>query len=118
MKVIPKIKRKTIDPDEIRVININEDAISELLLEHLMEHNSDYLDMPSVSDDHICIMDWDQQNHHLIYAVMPLEICMKGYTLDCNYLRQTVGMTVSSLYAPNQCKYKSVKITKEMLKKR
>lgn len=113
MKVVPHIKRRKLGADEVRIITVDEDAIAELLVENLMEHQEDYFDIDAISGDHICITNWDQQEKVLTYAVMPLKYALDGCGLNFEYIRKQCGITTNSLFRENR--YQSLTITKEML---
>lgn len=116
MKVRPHIKRKPLGSNEVRIITIDESAISELLFENLAEKKSDYFNVASVSDGTICVMNWDTQENVLSYAVMPIKYCFDGYTLDFNYIRKTYGLTTDSLFKANR--YRSIPLTDSILIRR
>lgn len=113
MKVKPRIKSKPLGPNEIRIITVGDSAIGELLSENLMANQSEYFKVPAISDDTICITNWDTQQNILTYAIMPIKYCFAGYGLDFSYIRKTYGLTTDSLFKANR--YKSITLTDAML---
>ena len=116
MKVRPRVKDKFLRPWEARVITIDKDAIAEVLLENLMEHKCSYFDLTDTIGDDICIMNWDDQNGFLTYAVMPLKCSLDGYELNIEHIRTTLGITTNSLFKPYR--YKSVALTEDAVIKK
>lgn len=110
MKVKVKRKIHPIMPDEIRIINIGVDAIQEVLFENLMDHVSDYFDVPNkVDDDKICLMQWDSDSGCLTYAIMPINYALEGKELNYDYIRKRIGLTTNSLFQPHR--YRRLRIS-------
>ncbi len=112
MIVKPKKKYHKLKDHEIRIINIDHRAVSEILWEHLMEHQEIYFDIDPVDEKLICQMDWDHRNGMLTYAVLPMESIMEGKKLDFEVLRKTIGITTKSVYSPNR--YQSVQLNDKL----
>lgn len=113
MIVKPRKKHKKLKSNEIRIINIDCEAIAELLWENLMEHQEIYFDVDPLDDDLICQMDWDQKSGILTYAVMPLHYIMEGKKLNNAYIRKKVGVTTNSIFQLDR--YRRIAITERML---
>lgn len=113
MKVIPR-KCRQLAPNEIRVININADAISELLWEVLMEYKSVYFDTADLCEDNIYAMNWDRNRNFLTYVVLQERHILQGGTLDFEQIRRSAGITTSSVFRPQG--YKRLCITPGILR--
>lgn len=108
MIVKPKKKRK-LDHNEVRIINIEQQAVAELLWENLMEHQEMYFGIDPLDDSVICAMDWDQGSGMLTYAVMPISYIAEGKKLDFARIRKSVGTTTDSMFHADR--YRRIKIT-------
>lgn len=115
MIVKPKKKYQKLRHNEIRVINIEQTAIEELLWENLIEKQSILFDVARVDSDHICAMEWDSSNGMLTYTVMPINYMLEGKKLNFELLRKQAGITTDSLFKPNR--YRSLTITDSLLSK-
>ena len=113
MKVIPYLKQKKLSHNEARIITIDRTAIEELLLENLVEHQSDYFDIKDGENDSICVMNLDYQKSLLTYAIMPIKYCFDGYKLDFEKLHEKFGKTTDSLFSRK--KYRVLTLTEEFL---
>ena len=107
MKVIPKIKPRSLITTEMRVITISEEAIAEVLLENLMENKSTYFDTKAVSENEICAMYWNKATNCLTYVILPYEYAQKG--INFAYIQRKVGVTTNTLFQPHR--YRRLKIT-------
>lgn len=115
MIVKPKKKKRKLNSNEIRVININQSAIEELLWEYMLESQAKLFDVERVDQDKICSMEWDQSSGNLTYVVMPISYMLEGKKPNFEVLRKKVGITTTSLFSPNR--YCSLDITDSMLLK-
>lgn len=100
MKVKPIIKHP-LNENELRVINVDHDAISELLFENLMDCQEQYFGIKRGDGNCMCMMHWDSDKNVLTYAVAR-ETDLVGTVLkELNYdkLRRDVGFTTDSLFS-------------------
>lgn len=111
MKVTPR-KVRPLDSGELRVIRIPREAVEELLWEHLMEHQADYFDAPSLDEKSICLMQW--KGGDLTYALAPIKAMMGGKEPDFSVICKKSGKTTTSLFHPKR--YKRLKLTLDMFK--
>ena len=113
MKVRPYRKHKTFSSNEMRVINIDNEAIAEILFENLTENSGHYFNIDNAKEELIFCMNWDQEGHSLSYAALPLKILLEGYRLNFDYIKNSIGYTTKSLFQPNCCMYKSIYLTEQ-----
>lgn len=115
MKTIPRRKKIALQENEIRVINIGEDAIWEFLNENLLDITREVFDLRE-SDDVVSTVYWSSRNKCLTYAITPVKLKTNHQEIDLERLFRKIGYTTDSLFKPFNRHYVRYKATGDCLR--